>query len=61
MTARDIKLGLLVDDPRTRELFDLVKDMFNIFTGGHFSVAEASFGKAAHEESGDVLPRRRWI
>jgi isocitrate/isopropylmalate dehydrogenase len=57
MTARDIKLGLLVDDPRTRELFDLVKGMFNILTDGHFSAAEASFGKAAHEESGDVLPQ----
>jgi isocitrate/isopropylmalate dehydrogenase len=56
MTAKDIKLGFLVDDPRIVPIFDSVREMFNILTGGHISVGETVFGKAAHTVSGDVLP-----
>jgi isocitrate/isopropylmalate dehydrogenase len=56
MKTRDIKLGFLIDDPRVREIFGFVTDMLNILIGDNFRVTETSFGKAAHDESGDVLP-----
>jgi isocitrate/isopropylmalate dehydrogenase len=56
MTTKDIKLGLLIDEPRTKEIFDPVMDLFNIIGHGHFVAAEAPFGKAAYDKSGDVLP-----
>jgi isocitrate/isopropylmalate dehydrogenase len=56
MTAKDFKLGFLVDDPRIGEIFDFVKALFTILGGGRFSVAEALFGKAAYDAGGDVLP-----
>jgi isocitrate/isopropylmalate dehydrogenase len=56
MTAKDFKLGLLIDDPRIREIFDFVKALFIILGGERFVAAEAFFGKAAHDKNGDVLP-----
>jgi isocitrate/isopropylmalate dehydrogenase len=39
-----------------RHVFDFVTTLFNISAGRHFITAEAPFGKAAWDESGDVLP-----
>jgi isocitrate/isopropylmalate dehydrogenase len=56
MTAKDFKLGFLVDDPRAREIFDSVKALFAILGDGCFSASEELFGKAAYDAEGDVLP-----
>ncbi|MFP3042537.1 hypothetical protein LQZ19_12040 [Treponema primitia] len=56
MTDNKIRLAFIIDDSRVREIFDALSGILDSLTGGRVSFTEAKFGKAAHRESGDVLP-----